>query len=414
MIRNFLCIKDKNRLPNGDKLLYQPYKNIIVNFFDLATNKLAIGFDPISRAFSGIDNADKDIKNYYEAMLSIASYYQASKGGRGKYVEKRLVSVADFCNLGIQIKKIPLWLDQPTLVRKKSLSINELSREENSKLRLSSWDWIGDDKEDNTTTDLGSIFRNSILYLELKNRIDSGGTSARREVWDTKFKKIINLISNNKKIFKNNGKKYSLLDIYYCFKINTIRLNLGILFNIDGSPATKEMDKIGGGFFSTNKDLCLSLKSYVENNTNFKIVNCNPEELNLNLKLKNSDFDVNIATIYGNEVPQVLLGKKLPLTDLLFSKFDDIWLSQLLAIEERTNLLKFNNNVLLQIKEKVDKNISLRKIFDGFIMSEGQEKNLNKLLEMIKDKIDNKLIPERRNKENYISDILYFYGSKES
>jgi len=249
MIRNFLCIKDKSRLPNEDKLLYQPYKNIIVNFFDLATNKLAIEFDPISRAFSGIDNADKDIKNYYEAMLGITSYYQASKGGRGKYVEKRFASVADFCNLGIQIKKIPLWLEQPTLVRKKSLSIDELSREENSKLRLSSWDWIGNDKEDNITTDLGSIFRNSISYLELKNRIDSGGTSARREVWDTKFKKIINLISNNKKIFKNNEKKYSLLDIYYYFKINTIGLNLGILFNIDGSPATKEMDKIGGGFF---------------------------------------------------------------------------------------------------------------------------------------------------------------------
>jgi len=152
----------------------------------------------------------------------------------------------------------------------------------------------------------------------------------------------------------------------------------------------------------------------VENNTNFKIVNCNPEELNLNLKLKNNDFNVNIATIYGNEVPQVLLGKKLPLTDLLFSKFDDIWLSQLLAIEERTNLLKFNSNVLLRIKEKIDKDVSLRKIFDGFIMSEGQEKNLNELLEMIKDKIDNKFIPERRNKENYISDMLYFYGSKES
>lgn len=414
MIRNFLCIKNKNTLSNADKLLYNPYKNIIINFFELATNKSAAEFDPISRAFSGIDNVDKDIKNYYEAMLGITSYYQASKGGRGKYIEKRFASITEFCGLGIQIKKIPLWLENPLLVRNKSLfGETVLTREEKSKLRLSKWSWIGNDKEDNVTTDLGNIFKGSVLYMELKNRIDSGGTAARREVWDTKFKKIINLISSGKKIFKNNSNRYNFLEIYNYFKINRVKLNLGILFNVDGLPATKEMDKTGGGFFSTNRDLCRSLKSYVENSTNFEVVNFNTDELKLNLKLRGINFYVDIATIYGNDIPQILLDRKLPLTDLLFSKFDDIWLSQLLAIDERANLLKFNDNALLEIKNVLERKHNTRKTFDTFIMS-GGKRGLKKLLTILKNEINNKFIPERRNKKDYLNDLLYFYGGRES
>ncbi len=44
--RNLLCVKAKNRLELGQILLYEPYKNILMNFKKLCINVNAKDFDP--------------------------------------------------------------------------------------------------------------------------------------------------------------------------------------------------------------------------------------------------------------------------------------------------------------------------------------------------------------------------------
>jgi hypothetical protein len=88
--RNLLCIKRREGLDLGHMLLYNPYKNMLQNFVELMINPKAIEFDPVSKVFSGLESVSEDVKHYYEALLGVTSYYQASKGGRGKYIEKKL------------------------------------------------------------------------------------------------------------------------------------------------------------------------------------------------------------------------------------------------------------------------------------------------------------------------------------
>jgi len=419
MKRNFLCIKEIDNLENSDLLLYHPYKNIIKNFFEIAINKEAISFDPVSRAFSGIDRADKDIREYYEALLGVTSYYQASKGGRGKYIEKKFASISEYCTLNIQIKYLPLWLKYPTIVRKKSIFDNSaLNDEEKSKLRLFDWDWIGTLNE---TTDLGNILQNEnrIVFVELKNRVDSGGTAARREIWDTKFKNILSYFIENKNLFTDSGgKKYTLLSTYNYFNIQEIDLFLGILFGVDGKPASIESDKTQG-FYSTNIEGLKALKNYVEKSKKFKILNFDIEKFMLKLELKDYNFKITIGAIYGNDIPKFFLNKNINIENLLYVQFDDIWLSQLLAIEERKNLLKYNTNLLIIIKNVIERNYEIRVLFNKFILEEGRETTLKELLEKLLPYLDLELsnkrfIPNDRTKEEYTSDLLYFYGSVEA
>ena len=105
MTRQFLTLHDPDTLSNSDYLLYKPYKNLVSNFYQLATQKDANQFDFISRQFNGIENADKDIKHYYESLLGVTSYFQAAKGGRGKYIEKKIASSLETCCLDIKNKR---------------------------------------------------------------------------------------------------------------------------------------------------------------------------------------------------------------------------------------------------------------------------------------------------------------------
>lgn len=66
--------------------------------------------------------------------------------------------------------------------------------------------------------DLCNILKeeNKISFMELKNRIDSGGTAARREIYNTKFRAILNnLFIDEKLIPKDRIKTEYLLDIVY-------------------------------------------------------------------------------------------------------------------------------------------------------------------------------------------------------
>jgi hypothetical protein len=51
-------------------------------------------------------------------MKGVTSYYQHNQGGKGKYIEKVLVSFFKTCSLNIEISKLPLWVER--LVGEKS------------------------------------------------------------------------------------------------------------------------------------------------------------------------------------------------------------------------------------------------------------------------------------------------------
>ncbi|MCD6490157.1 MAG: hypothetical protein J7K20_05465 [Thermodesulfobacterium sp.] len=250
--RNLLCVKKENSLDLGHLLLYKPYKNIVVNFITLATEKNAIDFDPISRAFDGLESISEEMKHYYEALLGITSYYQHSQGGKGKYVEKKISSVTDTCSMNIKLSELPIWLEYPELHRKKGIFTQSgLTSEEKSILRNVDWNWLGREEE---TTDVGNLLPdNKLVLIELKNRVDTGGTAGRREIWTKKFKKIVELLGSDTKLYEKDNKKFSLAELLQHFNIKNFEIYIGILFNVEGTPATKEGDKQRGFFLQMQK-----------------------------------------------------------------------------------------------------------------------------------------------------------------
>jgi len=155
--RNLLCVKAKNRLELGQILLYEPYKNILMNFKELCINVNAKDFDPVAKVYDGLLSVPVEIREYYEALLGVTSYYHHSQGGRGKYIEKKIASSFETCSLGIELSKLPFWLKYPSLHKKKGIFTQQgLSSDEKKILRTIEWDWLGDR---DVSTDVGSIIK---------------------------------------------------------------------------------------------------------------------------------------------------------------------------------------------------------------------------------------------------------------
>jgi hypothetical protein len=406
--RNLLCVKKENSLDLGHLLLYKPYKNIVVNFVTLATEKNAIDFDPISRAFDGLESISEEMKHYYEALLGITSYYQHSQGGKGKYVEKKISSVMDTCSMNIKLSELPIWLEYPELHRKKGIFTQSgLTSEEKSILRNIDWNWLGREEE---TTDVGNLLpNNKLVLIELKNRVDTGGTAGRREIWTKKFKKIVELLGSDTKLYEKDNNKFSLAELLQHFNIKNFEIYIGILFNVEGTPATKEGDK-QRGFFSSNTEGFRDLKNFIINNPYLKIERENYEDLFLDLTLRGTTLNIRVGALYGNQISKVLFQKDYSISDLLLLRYDDIWLSQLLAIEERAFLLKYGKNCSIIFKDLLKRDKDLRVKYDRVIMSECREEELTEIVNYLFSKyssiFEDSIIPKDRDKEEYVADII--------
>ena len=419
--RNMLCIKKKENLDIGHLLLYNPYKNILSNFFELATKKEAKDFDPVAKVYHGLLSAPPEIRDYYEALLGVTSYYQASKGGRGRYIEKKLASSFDFCSLDIKLSQIPFWLTHPTLHKKKGIFTQQgLSSDERRLFRIFNWDWIGDNDEE---TDLGSVMKNekTMVLMEIKNRVDSGGTAARREIWTSqKFGIILDHLIENKKVYRKHEKKvedFTFAEMLLHFDIHCLEMYIGILFDITDAPASIDADK-RNGFYSSSKEGFNYLLDKMKKSGKFDIIDVNDERLQVEAKHKSSNIIVKCGALYGNEVTEKLFRKKVPVSDLLLLRYDDIWLSQLVAISERTNLLKFGRNYITIFKEILLKDWNVRKLYDEFINSEGSEETLNKLMNYLLNKYSESFPSEfclsSKEKDEYLADVIQFFGAVEA
>ncbi|MEA1912508.1 MAG: hypothetical protein U9N06_01560, partial [candidate division WOR-3 bacterium] len=365
--RNLLCVKAKNRLELGQILLYEPYKNILMNFKELCINTDAKDFDPVAKVYDGLLSVPVEIREYYEALLGVTSYYQHSQGGRGKYIEKKLASSFETCSLNIKISELPFWLEYPELHKKKGIFTHQgLSQEERRIFRTIEWDWIGDR---DVSVDVGSIIKdgNAMVLIEIKNRVDSGGTAGRREIWTSeKFGIFAEYLDSNKKLFRKKEDEFSLIELLENFEIRDFELYIGVLFDKSDNPATVEADRIHG-FYSSSKQGFEYLRNLIRQSSTINISKEDSENLRMELNLTYSNLKVKIGALYGNDITSKLFRKSLPVSDLLLLRYDDIWLSQLITIDERAILLKNQRNYMTTFLNLLKRDKDLRVRYDSLI-----------------------------------------------
>ena len=407
--RNILCAKQKEKLDLGELLLYEPYKNILQNFVDLATRKEAKDFDPVAKVYDGLLSVPPGMKGYYEALLGVTSYYQHSQGGRGRYIEKKIASAFESCSLDIKLSELPLWLEAPVLHKKKGIfTLNGLNAEEKRKIRQTPWDWVGDRDE---STDVGSLLRKerTVVLVEIKNRVDSGGSAARREIWTSqKFGIVVDYLLKNEKVYKKNDKRFSLSTLLKFFNFDTLELYIGVLFDKGDRPATIQADK-KNGFYSSSKEGFAYLRNKIRAYKKIEILDEDLKNLKIHVLLPNS-LKLKVGALYGDDVTLRLFRKRLPVSDLLLLKYDDIWLSQLIAIDERSFLLKYNKNFSIIFKGLLKRDRKLRMKYDRLITSECEKKELIQIIKCLLSRyskiFDKKFVPKDRKKDEYLGDVV--------
>ena len=371
------------------------------------------------RDFShGLLSAPPEIRDYYEALLGVTSYYQASKGGRGRYIEKKLASSFDFCSLDIKLSQIPFWLTYPTIHKKKGIFTQQgLSADERRLLRTFNWSWMGDKDEE---TDVGSIIKNekSMILMEIKNRVDSGGTAARREIWTSqKFGVILDYLIEDQKVYRKHdfsqSEDFTFAEMLLYFGIQKLEMYIGILFDITDAPASIDADK-RNGFYSSSKEGFNYLTSKMKRSKKFEVINVDNEKLHIEAKHQPSGIIIKCGALYGDEVTEKLFRQKVPVSDLLLLRYDDIWLSQLITINERANLLKFGKNYVTILKQILIRDWNARDLYDKFINSEGSEETLKKLVNHLLQNYSKyfpvELCPSSE-RDKYLGDIIQFMGA---
>lgn len=416
--RNLLCVKAKENLDLGQILLYEPYKNILIKFKELCIDINAKDFDPVAKVYDGLLSVPSDIREYYEALLGVTSFYQHSQGGKGKYIEKKLASSFETCSLNIEVSRFPLWLEYPKLHKKKGIFTQQgLSKEEKRIFRITDWDWIGDR---DVSVDVGSIIsdENALVLVEIKNRVDTGGTAGRREIWTSeKFGIFVDYLDSNKKVFRKKNKEFSLVELLESFGIRILELYIGVLFDKTDNPATIKTDKING-FYSSSKQGFEYLKSLIKQSSTMNISEEDSESLQMELGLTYSNLKVRIGALYGSDVTSRLFRKGLPVSNLLLLKYDDIWLSQLIAIDERAILLKNQSNYMTIFLDLLKRDSGLRIKYDTLINSECGESELKEIINYIINKhsavFEDKLVPAGKAKEEYLADVIQVLCASEA
>lgn len=296
-----------------------------------------------------------------------------------------------------------------------------MSDSEKGLIRKFHWSWSGDIDEE---TDIGSIIKNenTMVLMEIKNRVDSGGTAARREIWTSqKFGIILDYLIENKKVYRRHeiGKTedFTFAEMLLHFDIQHLEMYVAILFDITDVPASINADK-RNGFYSSSKEGFNYLLSKMKNSKKFDIITVNDEKLQVEANHKPSGIIIKCGALYGDEVTEKLFRQRIPVSDLLLLRYDDIWLSQLIAISERANLLKFGKNYISIFKEILTRDWNARGLYDEFISSEGEEKALNKLMDYLlkehSERFPSEFCPFSTEKEEYLADVIQFLGAVEA
>ncbi len=350
-----LLLQDKNKLTKLEVDLYKGYEKFICNIFDISC-KTDSGIDPFTSEYLGKNSVRPDSK-YYNSLLEVTSYFWASKGGRGTLLEKALAILAgDNATSGIYLSK---FLDELIELNKTMLGNVSTSLK--------------------TKFDLINHVSGSLIILEIKNRVDSGGTAGRNEAL-TKFFSLCDHIRKDTILFidEKTKKEHTLLELLKKLGIKNIELLMGLFYNIHGSGATIKDDQ-SSGFYSQSKKL---MKNYGLKNPDVIL-----EPINLKINFDKDEVEIVIQTIYGDDVTKRFTKSSTPMVAIFRKVFlkswDDIWLSLNAGIRQRDILLKHKTNHILMIQDLYQNDPNFKSHVDKF---REDSENLN-LLKNIVNKI---------------------------
>jgi hypothetical protein len=267
----------------------------------------------------------------------------------------------------------------------------------------------------------------NLAFCELKMKVYSGCTAGRIEMME-KFNKFTKLIIGNQS-FRNCIKKAGIRNVF---------LIGGILFDIQGVPATTQKDEEWGicynGLLRGKNDIIKTLK---DKNVRYTVNEEKLPERAFLIEFVVDSIKVNIITVYGNEVIKSLFVGKQKYDIEYFKKqlegmlYDDLWLGQIITMSERAVLdqnFKKNknlNNYVLSILRN-DEILSEIKRFQSNRNIQTLEEVTDRVTEMIK-KYDQKLLDisptpaemiikssgENYNTKDYVADIIQFLSCDE-
>jgi hypothetical protein len=103
----------------------------------------------------------------------------------------------------------------------KIFSILSTRNNENKNPRhLKELEWLSKTNIKKLKFDLVNIIGDRLIILELKNRVDSGGTAAREEALSKKFLAVLREVESEEKIFRYHGKDYNFAKMLSILGIN--------------------------------------------------------------------------------------------------------------------------------------------------------------------------------------------------
>jgi len=378
ILRRLLLIKDYSSLTPEGQTLYRSYKNRVTNLIEYAKDPARAEWSFPVEIFHNLTPNNiviKELCSFYRALFDVTSYYQHNTAGIAKFGNVLISKLGPAENLvtELHLKYLPSKLLGDTECK-----------------------WIGAD-DDDVTTDVVNRVGDTLIFFEFKFRVDSGCTAGRREVWETKFLKIIQHIIVGKKLFEKDSTQQSLYEVLKKAGINNVELYIGILFDIKGNPATVEEDKKFICFGGMQESYQRVLTYLGQNNITYREVR--PIDQNTEIFLLEFNFNgikVKMGAKYANSAIDSLFkgkGKDLTTIKMLIDSliYDDLWLSQLIAISERSILLAYENNYLLTIEDLLRSDSSIRKKAKLFsqIRYAQEERALKTLIDLVETVLKN-------------------------
>ena len=400
IIRKLLiCREPRNKIEAGLKRMY--LKRVQEMFKRTLTMESIFNiFDEVFHGLSQASLVSENLYSFYESLLTITSYYQHSQAGRGSLVAKLLedLGASEKMEFEFALMKLPQFLKQTIKL-------------EESELTKQKFDIINKSNE-------------NLAFCELKMKVYSGCTAGRIELME-KFNKFTKLIIENQS-FRNCIKNTGIKNVF---------LIGGILFDIQGEPATTQKDEEWGicynGLLRGKNDIIKTLR---DKNIQYKIDDKKMPEKAFLIEFVIDGIQVNIIAVYGNEVIKSLfIGKqkydikhfKKQLEEMLY---DDLWLGQIITLSERAVLdQNFQRNKKLDnYVSTIIKNEDLLKEIKKFQLKK-EEIILKEIISKViknssKELLNIKPIPaeliikssgEVYSFEDYIGDIIQFLSCED-
>jgi hypothetical protein len=396
-----LLLQKPSKLTKEESWLRKAYANIVLNLMKLTLSATPV-FDPFSSKYYGLDSVQKNNKYEYQAFLEVTSYFWASKGGRGGLIEKVIaVESGPLAANGVWLEKIPQLLEHSRGIKVENQW--QLTRSA-PKLKF----------------DLVNIIDNRIVFLEIKNRVDSGGTAAREEALSKKFLKVCEKIQYGEKVFvKNNTAEVDIAQTLLEHGIKEIEMHVGFLYNIDGNEATIESDKTKG-FYGASR---LLLNNYDQQQNHRYSVKLDYDKSLQKLSFEKDGLVVSLDHLYGSDVTRKFTKNQLTLNEVFQNVFtrnwDDIWLALNLAISQRALLLEHETNHIREIKnikETEPSNSDFATYFKRFLDDQEDIQSLSDCVRILKEKDNIKNLSIQSSSvadllDTQLADCIYVYAA---